>query len=242
LTRSNFILSVLELLEELKEISATEHNITITSATISQPSWAWNEVNALFDEACLLADIEVLEQPHNRIDISAKTVTSGKSLLIIDHGYYHLGIHRQIWNEEEKAFRGTESVNEEGLGLIYMIFPLAINLLNVWRSENHTCSVETGEMDWVIDIETTDIVSAVNTARLQLRYGTGLAQDVDFANRSTTVNLTDSSRYSRFLNMTGQNILDAEKKYFDTVGRLIKFHLLHERAAIEYYTQGLFVL
>ena len=90
LFRDNFVSVLLELLETLKRVSLADHNITITSATISRPSWVSTELNYLFDEACLLADIEVLEQPHSRVDMSTKEVTSGKSVLVIDHGYYHL--------------------------------------------------------------------------------------------------------------------------------------------------------
>lgn len=243
MTRSNFILSILELLEELKTNSETEHNIKITSAIISRPSWVsdWIELSDLFDEACLLADVEVLEQPYSRVHISTKTATHANSVLVVDHSYYNLGIHLYTRDEEWEGFVGKVSTKEKHSGLMHMLYPLSITILKIWDSVNNTFAVEAGATDWVKDIGTTQILNAVNAERLQLRHGTGLAQDVEFANRTTAVNMTDSTGYSRSLNMTGQNILDAEKRYFDGVGMLIKLRLLNTGAALAYYAKGLFV-
>lgn len=222
LTRDDFVLVLLELLEELKRVSVADHNITITSATISRPSWVSDEVNDLFDEACLLADIEVLEQPHSRVDMSTKDVTLGKSVLVIDHGYYHLHITRQVWNEENRAFQDESSSGERGDGLVQMLLPLSVRILNAWKSTNYTCSAETGGMNWVGDMGEVKIITQVQESRMRLKYLSGLVQDVEFRNASTTVNLTDSTGYSRILNMTGQDVLDAEEDYVKKVSETIK--------------------
>jgi hypothetical protein len=67
LSRSGFILSIFELLEALKG------NITVTSAAISRPGWVRNETADLINEVCLLADIEVFEQPYVRREAATRT-------------------------------------------------------------------------------------------------------------------------------------------------------------------------
>jgi hypothetical protein len=90
-------------------------------------------------------------------------------------------------------------------------------------------------MNWVQDIGATKIVTEVFDARKQLRYDSGLAQDVEFANRSTTVNLTDSTGYSRTVGLTGQNILDAEQLYVQKVSNLVRTILLRWDVAVAYF-------
>jgi hypothetical protein len=85
LSRSVFVLSIFGLLEALKK-EALQSNITITSATISRAGWVRNEMGDLINEACLLADIEVFEQPHDRLEAAARTEPGKKSVLVLDHG------------------------------------------------------------------------------------------------------------------------------------------------------------
>ena len=82
-------------------------------------------------------------------------------------------------------------------------------------------------MDWVGDIGMVKIMTQVQESRLKLKYRNGLAQNGEFANESTTVNLTDRTGYSRVLNMTGQDILDAEEDYVKKVSEMIKSGQTH---------------
>lgn len=49
----------------------------------------------LFDKACLFADIEVLEQPHDRVSITTNVLAQDVGpVLVLDHGHYYLNVHR----------------------------------------------------------------------------------------------------------------------------------------------------
>jgi hypothetical protein len=71
--KNDFIWSLVALLEEVKQKSVDNHNITITTAVVARPSWVDNEFDDVIDEACLLAEIEVFEQPKSRVELAAIT-------------------------------------------------------------------------------------------------------------------------------------------------------------------------
>ena len=107
MTRAKFIMDILEYLERIKHISLTEHGVKITSATISRPPWA-HDYGDLFDEACLLADIEVLEQPRDRVSIATKFLTEDMGpVLVLDHADYGACI-------EIRGMRGIRSIISAG--------------------------------------------------------------------------------------------------------------------------------
>ncbi|KAF4633225.1 hypothetical protein G7Y89_g4900 [Cudoniella acicularis] len=97
IARTDDYYNYLDMLEDLKNSSKVEHNITITSATLSLPTWTIgnSRVRDLFDEACLLAGIEIFAELHDSVTEFARLGAlkpEQKSLLILDHSNYHLDL------------------------------------------------------------------------------------------------------------------------------------------------------
>ncbi|PVH75128.1 hypothetical protein DL98DRAFT_14493 [Cadophora sp. DSE1049] len=117
LTRSGFVFAVAEVLEEMKRTVFKEHNIVINSAIVSRPTWIFNEKSDMIDEACLLAGIEVLEQPHDGPDIATRTLEPQYGhLVILDSGPYHLNVIRAIWDGPEKSYTQISSMEFGAFG------------------------------------------------------------------------------------------------------------------------------
>lgn len=230
LTKSNFIMAIVDLLEEVKRMSLSEHNITITSAVISRPSWTYNDIGDLFNEACLLANIEVWEQPHNRVDIASKTLKGHGPAIIIDHGHYHMDVHLSTWDDRDNQHYGRESIGLDHFGGSYILETLLQRIIGVFNS-----NVTESERNWTRDIHFPNAIRQVHDARMQIRYGRNWPEDLEFQNRSTSVNLTSSTGLLRVLNMTGQDIWDVERKYVEEVSASIQEFVFRPEAPWEYH-------
>ena len=114
LTRSNVVLSVLNILEELKRVALRDHNILIKSAIISRPSWVYHDMNFIFEEACFLADIECFGASRDRTEIVTKTAPARSNVLVIEHGQYNLDFRYATWNDFNKYHVVQNSVGIDG--------------------------------------------------------------------------------------------------------------------------------
>jgi hypothetical protein len=210
LTKSNFVLSLVELLDQLKNVSIQEHNITITSAVITRPEWAYNEIGDLFEEACLLADIEVFEQPRSRVEIATKTVGPGGAVFVIDHGQYVMDIHRMQWDPTNGEFGGGGSMRLDYYGIMWILRGLANRIIS-----NYNSNITESERSWPMAVPFMHAIRQASTARAQIKYGQDWPPYLHAANRTIGVNLTDDSGWVRVLNMTGQDVLDVESQYME---------------------------
>lgn len=128
-TRSNFVLSVLDLLEKLKRRALRDHNVRITSAIISRPTWVYLDMNFVFEEACFLADIECLEPSHDRTEIVTKTAPPGRSVLVLDLGPYHLDLRYAKWDDLNKRYTIQGSMGIDA-GSLQIFGKIAWDLVN----------------------------------------------------------------------------------------------------------------
>ncbi len=229
LTRANFVLSVLDLLEQLKSTALEEHNITITSASVSIPDWAaYNEIGDMFDEACLLANIEVYEQPKSRIEAAVNTVQTKGAILVIDHGQYHLDIYRNTKNMDPQESGG--SIGSDEHGMMWILTALVNQIIGVYISSNVT-DIKPG---WLTNEKYMPLVRGVDKARSEIKFGDSWPYALEFSNRTAGVNLTDATGVERVLNMTGQDVIDAEVKYVEEVRQRIQIAILRHRELDKY--------
>ncbi|KAH7380995.1 hypothetical protein BKA64DRAFT_226493 [Cadophora sp. MPI-SDFR-AT-0126] len=220
-TKSGFIFSAAELLEGLKRSVLQEHNITITSAIVSRPSWMFDENSDMIDEACVLAGIEVLEQPHSRPGIATWTLEPRhEHIVILDNGPYHLDVIHAVWDEAEKSYKQTSSMEISGFGSDRLgdvptdFFEARYNISVGNPDAMHM------RQSWLGNID---------KARRLVKFWPGWRKDQPFACRSISINLemgTDWAGSTMPLNVTGQDVLDLEEIYMDDlVTSLKEFHL-----------------
>jgi len=104
IVRDDFVASAVQVLQKVKQLSVSNHNITITSAIISRPEWIGNEGSDMIDEACLLAGIEVFEKPSSNINMAVKTVEDQEPhnyVLIIQMNHLGLGVYRRYVTKDD---------------------------------------------------------------------------------------------------------------------------------------------
>jgi hypothetical protein len=236
LTKSNFIISLVELLDQLKNVSIQEHNITITSAIISRPDWAFSEIGDLFDEACLLADIEVFEQPHSRVEIATRTIDPGGAVLVVDHGQYFMAIHRMQWDSTNGEFGGGGSMHLDYYGTMWILGELANRIIG-----NYNSNMMESERSWPMAVPYMHAIRQASIARAQINHSQDWSPYLDAANRTIGINLTDDAGWVRVLNMTGQDVLDVESQYVEEASLPIQ-HFLWNNSAIQQYRQGKSIL
>ncbi len=227
-TRSDFIYSMAELLEDLKEKALKNHNVEITSATVSRPTWMFNEKSDMIDEACLLAGIELLEQPEDRDDMAAKTATPGTAIIVMDHGQYHLDVVHAVWNEGEGKHSQKGRVGLDGHGSDSIWLWLADRLTGRYNAN------ATSEIIWRQTSDPTPILHQVLDARSKIKYLRDWHQDLDFANRTITINFTDTIGSLRALDLTGQDIMDVENEYVEDLSKQLR-QFLYNSDAINTY-------
>ncbi|RDW76966.1 hypothetical protein BP6252_05019 [Coleophoma cylindrospora] len=203
LTKSGFLVVLVNILEEVKTIALNEHNVTITSATIARPRWLYNELGDILNEACALAGIESWEQAQDNVEMALETIEGigNGSVLLLDHGQYHFNIYYFLWDERAKAVRCSMSVDIRNYASLW----IQVALMNRVIGKSHS-NVTQEDLDWLQSIEIGSIIREVMTANVNISYGTHWPQDLDFRNRTATVSLRDPTGYVLELNMTGEDV------------------------------------
>ncbi|KUJ20737.1 uncharacterized protein LY89DRAFT_453457 [Mollisia scopiformis] len=231
LSRSGFVLSVFEILEDIKE-SSLQNNITIKLAVVSVLGWIRNEWGDLIDEACLLADIELYEQPHVKAEIAAKTAPKGGSVLILDHGSYHLDIVYAAWDIQEKAYKPKQSVGMTDMGTSRMIKDLTFRVLFAY---NANANVTEDDRRWPIAAGLDDIAQEVALARNEIKYGIGRAESQAIIGQDTSINITEPSGRLRIVNVTSQDIVHVQEQYMAAISKSIRTALIQNDLMAEYF-------
>lgn len=236
MTKSKLIMYLVEYLEQIKQISLAEHGIKITSAIISRPSWMYSKYDDIFDEACLLAGIEVVEQPHSRVDMATKALSTDEGpVMVLDHGHYYLNIHRSTWDEYNKQYRQRGSMNLDYYGTTWVLKQLANRIL--W-DYNRNATVE--ERGWSRTVENQVVVMQTLGARLQIKYRRDWPEDLEFEKRTVGVNLTDSTGFLRVLNMTGEDVRRVDKEYVEEISDVMLTGLWKHKEIHQYMRSKLF--
>ena len=208
LTKSEFIISVAELLLDLKRTVWTDHNIDITSATVSRPSWISQWENDMIDEACLLAGIELLESPKVRSEIAATGLSLGGSVIVIDNGPWH----RDISRLEYEPYGGGYVQSALMTMKKYASDRLKLSLTNYFGDRlNNRLGMGGNQTAGLLYNSITRIRSAIKF------YGKWPA-DMDFADRTVVINFG----FPEALNVTGQDILNIEDIYVDDLSAVLK--------------------
>lgn len=218
MTKGKFIMDIVEYLDRIKQIALSEHGVKVTSAIISRPSWANSEYDDIFDEACLLAGIEVFEQPSDRVSLATKTLTTDVGpVLVLDHGHYYLNVHRSTWDERDKEYHQRGSMQLDQYGTVWILSQLANRI--IW---GYNLNLTEGERDWPGRVNGHSIITQAMDARLQIKYRRDWPEDLEFENRSVAVNLADETGFVRALNMTGKDVVRVEREYTEEVKRAIE--------------------
>lgn len=227
--KSAFILSLLSLLEDLKTQAKQDHGIEIMNAIVSLPTWAGTEIGDLVDEACLLAGIEVFEQPHDRLDMALGYVSAAKekdagegagkggNVMVVDHGQYYLDIALAKWSTQSQEYHQHISTSVPGAGSMYLLTTLA-NLIIGNYNANH--SLVGPAADWPGTVGYMALIRAAASARASLIYGPfddGYGE-LPYGNRSITINITEPvTGRVRGLNMTASDVAEAEEAYAELI-------------------------
>jgi hypothetical protein len=198
------------MISELKASALKEHNVTISSASIARPSWVFNEWGDCFEEAALLANIETFEQSRARQEHASMTMTSrtNGTIVVLDHGQYHFESHRLTWDPDREEWAEKGSISPPDLGASWIWIRLGLQMISLYNS-----NITESEWSWHRDVPTMDILRGVSRARLEIKFGRDWPHDLDFANRTKSINLTESTGWTRVLNLTGQNVIEIEARY-----------------------------
>ncbi|CZR51435.1 uncharacterized protein PAC_01311 [Phialocephala subalpina] len=233
LTRSNIVLSVLDLLEELKRNALRDHNIRITSAIISRPTWVYSDMDFFFKDACFLAGIECLELSHDRAEIVTKTALPGSSVLVLDHGQYHLDFRHAVWDELNKKHVIQGSMGTVGFGSLTIMEQL-IRYITGNYIANATQEEEEDHLT-IVDIQYG--VQQVATAIQDLRYAREWPIERDLENRSISITFRQyTSNWTTMINMTGQDVVGAENQYIKETSNSVRIFLA--RSSVNDYRQS----
>ena len=232
LTRSNFVLSVLDLLEELKRSALRDHNIRITSAIISRPTWAYIDMDFIFEEACFLAGIEWLEHSHDRAEIVTKTAPPGSSILVLDHGQYHFDFRHFLWDELNKrhVMQGSMEIADSGSLLL-------MEQLVKYITGNYIVNATQEEASHLTIVDTQHGVEQVATAIHDFRYGREWPTEQDLENRSIGITFRQyKSNWTTMINMTGHDVVDVENWYISQISNAVQVFLA--RSSVNDYRQS----
>ncbi|EPE29003.1 hypothetical protein GLAREA_00161 [Glarea lozoyensis ATCC 20868] len=211
--RREFISATLDLLLRIKSIALNDYNITITSAAISRPGWMGNGLEDLFDEACLLADIETFEQPRGRAEMGSRIVEfvpEKDNLTVVEHGAYCLEIHRMSYDMEEKAFRRIMSTTTQ-LGTMNLI---RITLKTVLGYDTNR---SLAEEEHLRSLDHRLLMQETHSARWNISHNNSQHPEVPFEDRYLTLD----SAYPVIINLTGRDIIAADEEYRDLLQKMI---------------------
>lgn len=236
LTKSEFVFLIYQLLVDLKSQAQKEHNISITSAVLGVPPWVPYELRDLFDEAAFLAGIGTFnspfDRPYSRVKLSVETASPGsqqpnKTVMVLDHGQYHFSAHHFVldkWNASVERFSSRAAT----FGSRWIWANLGTRLidgLNSNVSEEEKIlrgSVSGNELLKVID------------ARNVIKHSTHWPENLEFTNRSKSVNITELSGRTRSFNMTGANVQETDEQYAAHVIGLVQHLLLRHDMMTEH--------
>lgn len=194
----------------------------MTSAVLSIPAWITDSFANLFDEAALLAGIEIFDLETCIRQSIRLAEPSAKSIMVIDHGQYYFSAHHLEWSDYFYDFKQRFASGSPGFGSRWIWENLATKIIDDFNS-NATEAQRVGkqsisrlEFDQVID------------ARIELRSA---AEDV---NRSKSVNMTDLTGYTRHFNLTAQDVREVEERYESIATQRIQ-HLMLRHDVIKNY-------
>jgi hypothetical protein len=204
----DFISSVKELLDSVKNFSEEAFNITITSAVLSLPRWIDVHTRDLFGQACMLAEIETISEPCNRIEFVNRRIKSPmrkSTFLVLDHGQYHLDIHRLTYNEDSGLFKIMDTRSLDGFGSIIMDMLLMLNIIGT-APPRHRSTLGS--------VNLREFLRQVSRGRAIIHEIPSLfPADIPYKNHSLPLNLTCSLE----VNITGEIIDRTEEEYMGNV-------------------------
>ena len=228
LTRSNLVLSVLNLLEELKRVALQDHNIRITSAIISRPTWVYLDMNFVFEEACFLAGIECLDPSYDRTEIVTKTAPSGSKVLVIEHGRYNLDFRYAIWNDFNKRHFIQNSMGMN-FGLHQIIDAI------VWITVHGYNPNITQDDYFPTHAENEHPMQQVLTAFCELKYGREWSLEEKLEDRSIGITFGQhNSKNTIVKNMTAQDVAYVEDWFIGEVSNAIQMFLARQLEVNDY--------
>lgn len=234
-----FLLSVMKMLEEVKNTPRVEHKIEITAAMIVVPTWATTRVKELFEEACTLASIEVIGFPYNRVSIAASLLADQQpekkqGLLILDHGDYYLALHRLNWQENRGAFVIAEAMVMKQAGSNTLENYMGNTLLDE-HAQNY--QADRFNIDALKRSGASKLMRALHVSRVKIKYGMGFPAEMALENRTLFLNAT--SQMGLQFNVTGQHVKEAEEYYRDDITLNIR-HILTDSRQLGAYLNSKF--
>ncbi|KAH8586064.1 hypothetical protein B0O99DRAFT_679009 [Bisporella sp. PMI_857] len=237
LTKSEFVFLIYQLLADLKSQAQEAHNITITSAIIVVPPWVPYDLRKLFDEAAFLAGIGTFQtpfdEPHSRVEMAVRTASpssrqSKKTVMVLDHGQYHLSAHHFVmdeWNGPSERFHSRAFI----LGSRWIWANLGTRLIEGLNSNvTEEVKIPRGA------ISGNELLKIID-GRIVIKSSTRWPEDLEFTNRSKSINITELSGRTRLFNMTGADVQEVEEQYTAKVVDLVQHLLLRHDMMTEYF-------
>jgi hypothetical protein len=192
----------------------------------------------MIDEACLLAGIEVFEQPSICIDMAAKTVEDQRphnQILVLQLTYYGLDIyHRQM-----------------GGGAVYAASSMGLNHLGTHRfyrtlaervvQASNDASYADEKVAWVLRFPSRTDVIAAYKARWKLGNNRFWDDNLDFELRMVDLNLTNAPGDMREFTLRGKEIIDVEQEYSSLMSDAIETFLRDCEATSKYQKKYIYI-
>jgi hypothetical protein len=175
----------------------------------------------IFEEACFLAGIEWLEPSHDRAEIVTKTALPGSSVLVLDHGQYHLEFRRAVWDGLNK-----QHVIQGSMGTVDSGSLLVMEQLVKYITGNYIANATLEEEDHLTIVDIQYGVQQVATAIQDLRYACEWPTEQDLENRSISITFRQyKSNWTTMINMTGQDVVRVENWYISQISNAVQVFL-----------------
>lgn len=218
LNSTNFVGVLASALEVLKAEFLKEHNITITSAVIAKPQWIYNDLDNLIDQACLKANLEVLDKM-SRSEAAMKIATkAGKSEpLVLEQSGYDFRLQRP-----------SSSMGRDDLSAAWIPARLASEMLeSLGFIVNGT--IET------LNAASMRLVVEVAKTRTMLRYAYMKEPDL-FDEQESMIIVPDfgATGFTFMKPLPGENISRVEEEFVQAIQEAVETMLLNYDEVHEY--------
>lgn len=211
LSNINFVNIFASALEAVKMQTLETYNITITSAVITKPSWIFNELDNLLDQACLKADVEVLDKLDRAEAARLVASKAGKTkALVIEQ-----------WNYGCVMYRPYSSMNCGSLDALWVPRTLLDRMLNSGVEHNGTKnSLHAFKMH---------LLNEVARTRSHLKYLYANEREL-FDKEETTIVVPHfgSPNFTFTQSLSGANISHVEEEYIANMQLEIETMLLRD--------------
>lgn len=235
LTRHNVLMSLLDVLADLRSTVHDKYGITITSATIARPQWMYNELGDLIDEACFRSGIEIWEQSQDRLDMALRMVPQDgyKKALVIQHDYQSMELHEK--NLVSNSAEYTTSISAHHLSSSNLLIEIGTHLIN---KKKYRLSNDIGAV--VDNFDARRLLQHILVAKLQIRCtpeGMEYSEDDGVIVPVIVSNWFMGKDFNETL--SARELDNIETAWMDNLEKAVMDHMIN-RSVVQAYQQGMF--